>query len=160
MRKQPISLMSEKRENRVQTVEQALRAAQFYTDGVDYHLLRLPRGAVMAAAGVVAEIGDPFCALLVDKDEVTLLIPAEAVPDFANRLRGSEAVPHPYRLLTLDVVLEPSLVGFMARITGALAAEGVSVIPLGAWSRDHLLVPTAQFELALSALQRLQSALQ
>lgn len=143
----------------MQTVETALKEARFYSDGIDYQLIQLPRGAITAAAGVLAEIGQPFCALLVDKDEVSLVLPEEALNDFGGRLRNAIQGEYAYRMLTLDVVLDPTLVGFMARITTTLAQEGISVIPLGAFSRDHLLVPATQFELALATLQRLQSSI-
>jgi hypothetical protein len=151
-------LTNKKREDNLQTVQQALRVAQFYTDGIDYQLLQLPRGAVMAAAGVVAEIGEPFCALLVDKDEVSLIISVEAYDHFAGRLKNAVPSDHPYRLLTVDVVLDSALVGFMAALTPALAQAGISVIPLGAYSRDHLLIPAHHIEIALATLKQLQSS--
>lgn len=140
-----------------QTVDSALAAAAFYTDDQPYVLLRLPRGAITAAAGIVAEIGEPFCALLIDKDEVTLLIPAEAADDFAPRLPGADRAATAYRLITLDVILEPDLIGFMAHISAALAAAGVSILPFAAASRDHLIVPASQFDAAWAALHALKT---
>ncbi|NWF68749.1 MAG: ACT domain-containing protein [Chloroflexi bacterium] len=141
-----------------QTVEQALAQARSYTDGIDYLYIRLPPQAITAAAGVLAEIGQPFAALIVDKDEVSLLIPEEALADFARRLPGYTASAERYRLITLDVVLEPTLVGFMARISAALAAAQISILPLAAFSRDHILVPKEQHALAIAALEKLRSA--
>jgi hypothetical protein len=139
------------------TVEQILSQAAFYSDNQDYVLLGLPAAAVTAAAGVIAEIGEPFSALLVDKDEVTLLIPAEALPDFAPRLPGHEAAAEPYRLITIDIALEPDLTGFMAVISAALAKAGVPILPFAAYTRDHIVVPAAHFDAALSALERLKA---
>ncbi|MBL8164605.1 MAG: ACT domain-containing protein [Anaerolineae bacterium] len=141
-----------------QTVEQALRQAKLVIDPRDYALLKLPARAIMAAAGVLAEISEPFCTLIVDQHEVTLIIPAEAVPDFAVRLRDHAVAQSTYRLITLDVELEPELVGFMARISAALASAGVSILPLAAYSRDHLLVPSEQVDIAHQALVKLQSS--
>ena len=140
-----------------QTVEQALQAAQLYSDGIDYRLLHLPPNAIMAAAGVVAEIGEPFAALIVDKDEVTLVIPADAVDVFARRLRDHRFGDATYRLITFDLELEPTLTGFMARIATALAEAQIPILPLAAFSRDHLLIPSAQFDAAWSVLKNLQS---
>lgn len=140
-----------------QTVEQALRQARFVTDSQEYRLLRLPPGAITAAAGVLAEIGEPFSAVLADQHEVTLIVPAEAVEDFAHRLPGYQVSEPVYRLITLDVVLEHSLVGFMARVAAALAAAQISVMPYAAFSRDHLLVAAPDLDRALAALNRLQA---
>jgi hypothetical protein len=142
-----------------QTVEQALQQARFLADDQDYTLVKLPPGAVIAAAGVLAEIGEPFAAILADRDEVTLVIPAEAAADFAPRLPGHQLSPTAYRLITFDVALEPELVGFMARIASALAAEGISLLPYAAFTRDHILVAAADVERALAALRRLQAAI-
>lgn len=140
-----------------QTVEQALQAAQLYTDEIEYRLVHLPSRAIMAAAGVIAEIGEPFAALLVDKDEVTLVIPAEAVEVYERRLREHRLSDATYRLITFDLELEPTLIGFMALIAAALAAAQVPILPFAAFSRDHLLVPATQFEAAWATLKTLQN---
>lgn len=140
-----------------QTVEQALQAAQLYTDEIEYRLVHLPPRAIMVAAGVIAEIGEPFAALLVDKDEVTLVIPADAVEVYERRLREHRLSDTTYRLITFDLELEPTLTGFMARIAAALAAAQIPILPFAAFSRDHLLVPTAQFEAAWATLKTLQN---
>jgi len=141
----------------VQTIEQALSQATFYTDNQPYTMIQLPATAIMAAAGVVAEIGEAFCALVVDKDEVTLLIPAEALEDFAKRLPGHAASVSPYRLITIDVALEPNLTGFMAVISAALGKAGVPIFPFAAYTRDHLFVPEDKFDIALATLNALKS---
>jgi uncharacterized protein len=141
------------------TVEQALAQTTFYTDGVDYVIVRLPAGAIMAAAGVVAEIGEPFSALVVDKHEVSLVIPADALKDFAPRLRDHIVSAKTFRLITFDIELEMELVGFMARVSTVLAAAHIPILPLAAYTRDHLLVPSDQVEVAIAALERLKSSL-
>ena len=140
-----------------QTIQKVLQQATFYSDGQPYHLIALPTGAIMAAAGVVAEIGEPFCGLIVDKDELTLLIPQEAWADFQHRLPGAVLSPIIYRLITVDVELEPTLVGFMAHISRALADVSVSILAFAAYSRDHFFVSEAQFDLALSTFEKLKS---
>lgn len=158
MPKQPINSTSDA-DPMSQTVQEALKQARFYTDGIEYTLFKLPPKAITAAAGIVAEIGEPFCTLVVDRDEVSLVIPAAAADDFIKRLPGHAAAPQNYRLITLDVILDLSLTGFLAAIGEALAAAGVPILVYAAYSRDHLLVPAAQFDLALKTLEALQSGL-
>ncbi len=140
-----------------QTAEQAIKQATLYTDKVDYALIRLPFQAITPAAGIIAEIGEAFCALIADKDEVSLVIPYEAVAEFEKRLPGKTVSPTPYRLITFDLELDAEMVGFMAKISTTLAEANVSIIPFGAFSRDHLMVRRDQVEVALAALRRLQS---
>ncbi len=142
-----------------QTVEQALKAALFYSDETVYVLAKLPANGILVAAGVIAEIGEPFCALIADKDEVSLVLPQEALEDFADRLRGHQVINKLYRLITLDVVLEPDLTGFIGFVGSALGKAGISILPYAAHSRDHLFVPADQFEFALQTLKSLQASL-
>jgi len=139
-----------------QTINDALRTAKLFSDGLDYKMIHLPPQAITAAAGVLAEIGEPFSALIVDKDEVTLIISTDDLDLYSKRLSGSNASTETYRLITLDVVLEPTLVGFIARISSALASAGITIMPFAAFSRDHLLVPSASFDQAMSVLEALQ----
>ena len=138
-----------------QTVDDVLRSVNLYSDGRLYRLLKLPTSAITLAAGIVAEIGQPFCALVADKDEVTLLMPDEARADFRARLRQAEAIEQAYRLITLDLALEPDLVGLIARLTEALAAVDIPILAFAAYSRDHLLVPAEDFVKAMRTLSDL-----
>ncbi|MBZ0279648.1 MAG: ACT domain-containing protein [Anaerolineae bacterium] len=141
----------------MQTVEQVLAQTKLYTDETDYAVLHLPATAIMVAAGIIAEISEPFCTLVVDKNEVTLIIPNEAIGDFAKRLHKHDTAEKLYRLITLDIELDMDLIGFMARISTALASNGVSILPIAAFSRDHILVPAPQFSIAMQTLEKLIS---
>ncbi|MBL8120273.1 MAG: ACT domain-containing protein [Anaerolineae bacterium] len=122
-----------------------------------YIVVRLPAKAVMAAAGVVAEIAEPFSSVIVDRDEVSLVIPEEAFDDFRARLVGCEVGAITYRLITFDVVLPLNLVGFMAAVSSVLAEGGISIMAYAAFSRDHLLVPVDQYEQAITLLEQLKA---
>ena len=139
-----------------QTLQQALQNARFYSDGQLYQFVRLPANGITMAAGIVAEAGIPFCALLVDKDEVTLMLPQDVCQEFGRRLRHGTVSNAFYRLITLDVVLDAQLVGLMALISKALAEADISMMPFAAFSRDHVFVPAADFEKAVAALETLQ----
>ncbi|MEZ4666877.1 MAG: ACT domain-containing protein [Anaerolineae bacterium] len=139
------------------STQEILAQATFFSDNVDYSIIRLPPKAITLGAGIVAEIGEPFVALLVDKDEVTLILPLEAVNDFGERLRSHVASPKAFRLITVDIVLDFELTGFMAHISTALAAASIPIMPLAAFSRDHVLVPADQLDIALNTLNRLKS---
>lgn len=140
------------------TISEILKNASFYTDDEAYVVLKLPAAAITPVASIIAEVGEPFCAMIVDKDEVTLVVPHDVPAEFTKRLRGHEAITYRYRLITIDAVLPPDLVGFMAKISAALADAGVTLLPYAAFSRDHLLVPEAQFETAMQALKKLKGS--
>jgi hypothetical protein len=141
-----------------QSASAVLAQADLYTDGIDYVIIRLPPKAITVASGIVAEIGESFLALIADKDEVTLVIPAEAVDDFSKRLRDFAQSPKVYRLITFNVELDFDLIGFMALVSHALAEAGISILPVAAYSRDHILIPADQIDIAIQTLQQLKSA--
>jgi hypothetical protein len=61
----------------------------------------------------------------------------------------------PFALITLSVNSDLMAVGFLAKITAALAGEGISVNAYSAFSHDHLLVPYERKDAAMAALARL-----
>lgn len=96
-----------------QTVQQAISAARIILDDDSYRLIYLPPRGITAAAGVIAEVSEPFCALIVDQQEITLVLEQEAYEEYRHRLLDHRAESAIYRLITFDVTLEPTLTGFM-----------------------------------------------
>ncbi len=139
-----------------QTVTDALQQTTFITTDDTYRLIKMPANAISAAAGIIAQISEPFCVLIVDQHEVTLLIPDDAVEDFTPRMRDYE-LGETYRLITADATLEPDLLGFIAAVSTALADAEVGVFPYAAYTRDHILVPATQLERALKTLNTLKA---
>lgn len=140
------------------TASGAFARAALHTDGTLYALIHLPAPAITAGAGVLAEIGAPFSALVVDKDEVSLVLPQAEWDLFRNRLPDHREV-RDYRLITFDLPLDLGLVGFLARVAGTLADAGIPILALSAFERDHVLVPGAQFQAAWDALCAAQARL-
>ena len=139
------------------TVDEALQEAELVTDEQLYQIIRLPASAITAAAGVLAEIGEPFAALIADKAEVTLIIPADALTSFKRRLPEYRPSAAQYRLITFEAVLEQSMIGFTARISAVLADAGVPIFPYAAYTTDHILVPADKFDTTMAALNRLRA---
>lgn len=137
------------------TTNEYFKQAKLYTDEVEYVMVSLPARAITLAAAILAEINDPFGGILVDKDEVTLIIPAETQEVFARRLKDAQ-VSEPKRLITFDIELPPTLTGFMAHVAQLLAEAHIPIIPLGAYQRDHLLVPADKFQQAWQVLKDAQ----
>jgi len=136
--------------------QQALRQASLYTDDLRYRILHLPANAITAAAAILAEIGEPFAALLVDKDEVTLVLSEDDFQEYERRLlnqRSSEAL---YRLITIDFVFDLNFVGFLAYISTALAQADIPIMAYSSFQRDHLLIAESHFDRAMQVLQTLQ----
>ena len=89
--------------------------------------------------------------LLRDPVEVTLLLEDEDWRAMRHATRDAK-VEGGFRLVTLDIKLAWNVVGFLARVTEILAAAGVSVGALSAFSRDHLLIKQDDLGKALRVL--------
>ena len=138
-------------------LNETLANLTIFSDERNYSIIKLPARAITVAAGIVAEISDPFAVLIVDKDEVTLVIPTELEPEFDRRIPASASSIPPYRLITLDQELDPELTGFLAAIGRVLADAGIPILAFSAASRDHILVPSDRYDQAISALDKLKS---
>ena len=92
----------------------------------------------------------PFM-ILRDAYEVTLVIEDEDWGRIRHAVRDAK-VETGYRLLTLDIELPWSTVGYFARVTEILAAAGISVGALSSFSRDHLLIKQDDLGKALRVL--------
>ena len=89
-------------------------------------------------------------AVVRDANEITCVVEEAAIP-----LRGVIGVDKGWRLITFDMILPFSLVGFLARISAALAKEGISILSFSAYSTDHVFVKGRDVEKAVWALRRL-----
>jgi hypothetical protein len=140
-----------------QTIEDALSKGELFSDGLIYRFVKLPlKSAAKAATIVTSGKSNPFLGLLVDKDEVTLMLSDNDYQVHKSTLGEHEVGEFSYRLITFDVVLEPTLIGFMAYITKALAAAKISVMPFAAYSRDHIFVGVENYDKAMEVLNNLK----
>ena len=87
-----------------------------------------------------------------DKREVTLLLDEIYFGTIRHQLRDAKTAGN-YRLVTFDVELDFTIVGFLAEIARILAAAGISIIALSAFSRDHLLIKQEDLAQTLKALR-------
>ena len=89
---------------------------------------------------------DPFETTVIVREAVAATLPAPR-----SSLGGR-------RVILLEGQLPDDLHGFMAALAGALAAEGIWLLALGAATRDHLLVADDDLAAALAALRALADA--
>ena len=104
-----------------------------------YWLVAFPRSEHAFAAGILAEAGDSFAAIVRDHREISL-----TVADELWRRHAGEGMHHgalgPLRAISFDIPLEIEVVGYLAPAAARLAAAGVSIVPQCAFVLDHLLV--------------------
>lgn len=77
--------------------------------------------------------------------------------DIREEMKGmsEKSIEGPFAMITLQVESNLHAVGFLARITEALAKEGIAVNAVSAYTHNHLFVDYAKAEKAVSALEKL-----
>ncbi|MET0753513.1 MAG: ACT domain-containing protein [Pyrinomonadaceae bacterium] len=86
-----------------------------------------------------------------DKFETTLLLDEIDFGTIRHAIRDAKTQGN-FRLLTFDIELDFSVVGFLAEVARILAEVGISIIALSSFSRDHLLVKQEDLAKALKVL--------
>jgi hypothetical protein len=96
----------------------------------------------------------PFSSVTYDHGEVSLVVRASEWAVNESRFREAK-VEGPYTLITFDIALDLSLVGYLSVVSSLLAEKGVSIFALSTYLRDHILVKKEDSEKAVEALTRL-----
>jgi hypothetical protein len=89
-------------------------------------------------------------AVIKDERETTCIIDESKLG--AQKFLGFEG---DWRMITFDMVLPLSLVGFFAAVSGALADAGVNLFTVSAYTTDHVFVKNQKLETAVKALEKL-----
>lgn len=96
----------------------------------------------------------PWGSVTYDHEEVSVVLRESEWGRLRDGFR-SYRVEGPYTLITFDIVLDLSLVGFLSVVSSVLADEGVSIYALSTYLRDHMLVKKVDAGRAVAALERL-----
>ncbi len=116
-------------------------------------LLSFPPESTPEVLAALARIPVPFVALVRERDEVSVAVPAAA--EGALRTLGPVAAGGPMTALTLDLDVDLAVSGFLLPAAARLAAAGVSIVPVCAYRKDHLLVAAADADRAVAILEGL-----
>jgi uncharacterized protein len=98
-----------------------------------------------------APVGSGFFALVRGENEVTVVVPEEALDDPAWSDRA-EQVDRAWRRVTFPGPLPWELVGFLADVAGRLAGAQIPFTSMSGFTTDHVLVRAAQADLAVAVL--------
>lgn len=89
-------------------------------------------------------------ATIIDKNEITLVVQQGKVNE-----KEVIDIEKGWKILTFDMVLPFGLVGFLAKVSKALADEGISIYVISAYSTDHILIKEKDMGKAEKKLRKL-----
>lgn len=126
-------------------------AIDLYTPPGKLALVSLPPGRYQELLAHLPDVRGLF-QMTRDGAEITLILAEEEwqrlAPFFPEaRFLGGR------RLIQFDLVLDFSIVGFLAEVTRLLAAAGISVFAISTWRTDAILVAEESFDQAVSAIR-------
>lgn len=133
--------------------KELLRSAKVEVAAETFALVGLSREQLLSLLGDNAlspRMSAPFM-IFMDPHEVTLVLDEIDLANMRPGLGGAK-IKAGYRMLTFDIVLDLSVVGFMAEVSRILADAGVAILALSAYSRDSLLIKQDDLATALKAL--------
>ena len=129
----------------LKNMKPTLAKGKFYMASVD-------ESELMALAGYVDYITDIFR----EKEGISIVF-SEEIKEEMKGLTEKKIIG-PFALITMNVYSDLMAVGFLAKITEALAKEKISMNAFSAYHHDHLLVPYDRKDDALKALEKLQKS--
>lgn len=87
---------------------------------------------------------------IIDNNEITVII-----EEFKVDKKDIIKIEKGWKIITFKAVLEFNLVGFLAKISTALANENISIFAISAYSTDHILIKKENLTKAIKALEKL-----
>ncbi len=137
-----------------ESVRALLAATRLRVLADSFVLARLPAAAYPALLGSLAQVAARgFFSLVRSAEETTLLAAEASWAEMADTWPDA-AVEAGWRLITLEQTIALDVVGYLAPLAQALAASGVPLLVVSAFSTDHLLIREQHLPVALAALQQ------
>lgn len=133
--------------------KELLRSAKVEVAAETFALVGMSREQLLSLLGDNAlspRMSAPFM-IFMDAHEVTLVLDEVDLGNMRPGLKDVK-IENGYRMLTFDIVLDLSVVGFMAEVSRILADAGVAILALSSYSRDSLLIKQDDLARALKEL--------
>jgi len=118
-------------------------------DSGKYYFATVDESQLMALSAYLGSIMDVF-----REEEGLSIVFGENIKDDISELSQNEIVG-PFAFITLKVNSDLSSIGLLAKITSALASEGISVNSFSAYHHAHIFVPFDKKDEAMEILNNI-----
>ena len=135
------------------TARELIKKASVNVAAGTFSLVRLEQAAfarLLAASELSPRLDAPFM-IFSDGREVTLLLDQQDLQHMRPGL-GDAKLENDFRLLSFDIEMDFTVVGFIAEISAIMASANIPIVALSSFSTDHLLVKQTDLANALKAL--------
>lgn len=135
-------------------VKEILSRTEIQLDNEEYVIISLSMNQEEKARQALNRLA-PFSSITYDYKEVSIVVKTTEWNKVSNQFKTYE-LAGPYKLITFNIVLDLSIVGFMAIISKKLADAGVSIYAISTYLRDHILVKSEDADNAVRVLENLK----
>ncbi|MBT5023352.1 ACT domain-containing protein [Candidatus Woesearchaeota archaeon] len=87
---------------------------------------------------------------IIDNTETTVILDQTKV-----KQENIMSIERDWKIFTLNILFSMEVVGVTAKVATALAKEGISIMPIAAYSKDHFLIKDNYLEKAKKVFQEL-----
>ena len=119
----------------------------------DYYLVRLPADTRAIPGEWYRPATTRFAVFIRAPKGITLVVSRRKWLRMQNLFESYE-LSDPVRVITLDLELPLELHGYFAAVADVLAGAGISILPIGAFDRDHVLVHKKDVPRAMKVLRQ------
>lgn len=122
-------------------------------DPEDYLIISIDRKEEEKTKIFLSNLG-PWSSVTFDHNEISVVLNKETWSKLRKNFKMIQE-EGPFRLLTFDIVLDLSLVGYLSVISGLLAEAGIGIYGVSTYLRDHILVKKKDVKQAVNILEEL-----
>lgn len=134
-------------------VSEILRRARVEVQPETFYLVALAHAAwlkLLENPELSPRMTAPFM-IFRDRWETTLLLDETDFQTVRHAVRDAKTEGN-FRLLSFDIELDFSVVGFLAEVARILAEQQISIVAVSSFSRDHILIKQSDLSKALKVL--------
>ena len=117
----------------------------------DYSIVMIDLSEKETAKNVFKNL-QPFSSITFTREEVSVVLKSNDWNIFKDNF-SEYRQQEPYRLITFDIVLDLSLVGFLSVVSSVLAEWGISIYCISTYLKDHILVKKTDGGKAIEVLK-------
>lgn len=119
----------------------------------DYSIVMLKTNDIDKAKEMMIFV-DPYFSITFTHEEISVVLKSDDWCCIKHKFDDYRE-QGPYRLITFDIELELSLVGYLSVISSILSDVGISIFVISTYLKDHILVKKEQIGKTLKVLQEL-----
>jgi hypothetical protein len=119
----------------------------------DYSIVMIDLSEKETAKNVFKNL-QPFSSITFTREEVSVVLKTNDWNIFKDNF-SEYRQQEPYRLITFDIVLDLSLVGFFSVVSSVLAERNISIYCISTYLKDHILVKKTDVSKAIEVLKEI-----